>query len=239
MLYAVEQLSPCTAATEPAGPRACAPQQEKPPQWEAFAPRLECSSCTLQLEKAHTQQWRPSTAKSEKKKNLVWLLIQLPPLPPSWAGAPIWPAGLCIQYSAVSILWPPSRGLLFPALPARPGCGPQSPGNDGTPPPLQSVQQLRRTSFKSVTSSTDWNLACLYFTPGNINTLGLEYLIESVINWIWGKIIFLDAGESNLPLKEVAYEIQPSSLQAVVFGFRTHSSTAPWWLSDVMFMYLS
>ena len=32
MLYAVEQLSPCAAATEPADPRACAPQQGKPPQ---------------------------------------------------------------------------------------------------------------------------------------------------------------------------------------------------------------
>ena len=212
ILYAVEQLRPCAAATEPVGPRGCAPQQEKPPQWEAFAPRLESSSCTLQLEKAHTQQWRPSAAKNKntlkKKRYLVWLLIQLPSMPPSWAGAPIWPAGLCIQYSVVSILWPPSKGLLFPATPAQPGCGPQPPGDDGMPPPPQSAQQLRKTSSKSETSSTNWNLAHLYFTPGNINTLGLEYLIESVINWIWGKIIFLDADESNFPLKEVTYEIQ-------------------------------
>ena len=39
-------------------PRACALQQEKPPQWEA---RL------LQLEKAHVQQQRPNAATKKKK----------------------------------------------------------------------------------------------------------------------------------------------------------------------------
>ena len=37
--------------------RACAPQQEKLPQWGA---------ATRQLEEAHAQQWRPSTAKNNK-----------------------------------------------------------------------------------------------------------------------------------------------------------------------------
>ena len=37
-------------------------QQEKPPQWEACTPQLESSPCSLQLEKAHVQQWRPNTA---------------------------------------------------------------------------------------------------------------------------------------------------------------------------------
>ena len=36
--HAAEQLSPCTTTTEALVPRACAPQQEKPPQWEARAP---------------------------------------------------------------------------------------------------------------------------------------------------------------------------------------------------------
>ena len=31
------QLSPCTTTTEARAPRACALQQEKPPQWEARA----------------------------------------------------------------------------------------------------------------------------------------------------------------------------------------------------------
>ena len=88
MLYTVEQLSPCTAATEPMGPRACAPQQEKPPQWEAFAPRLECSSCTLQLEKAHTQQWRPSAARSEKKKTWFGSSSSCPRCPQAELGRP-------------------------------------------------------------------------------------------------------------------------------------------------------
>ena len=30
-------LSPCATTTEARVPRACAPQQEKPPQWEAHA----------------------------------------------------------------------------------------------------------------------------------------------------------------------------------------------------------
>ena len=34
--------------------------QEKLLQWEACTPQLECSSCLLQPEKAHVQQWRPS-----------------------------------------------------------------------------------------------------------------------------------------------------------------------------------
>ena len=37
---------------KPAYPRACAQQQEKPPQWEAGAVQLESSPCSLQLEKS-------------------------------------------------------------------------------------------------------------------------------------------------------------------------------------------
>ena len=37
-------------------------QQEKQLRWEAHAPQLESSSCSLQLEKGHLQQRRPSTA---------------------------------------------------------------------------------------------------------------------------------------------------------------------------------
>ena len=46
-------------------PGAHAPQQEKPPQWESHAPQLESSPRSLQLEKAHRPQWRPSTAKNK------------------------------------------------------------------------------------------------------------------------------------------------------------------------------
>ena len=41
-------------------------QQEKPQQGEACTPQ-QSSPCSLQLEKAHTQQWRPSAARNEKK----------------------------------------------------------------------------------------------------------------------------------------------------------------------------
>ena len=61
---------------EPARLRACAPQQEKPPQAEASASPLESSPRSLQLEKAHTQ-WRPSAVKNiyiylEKKKIYIY-----------------------------------------------------------------------------------------------------------------------------------------------------------------------
>ena len=69
---------PCTATAEPvlwnpgaaaAEPthleRACAPQQETPPQCEALALELESSPRSPQLEKAHTQQRKPSAAKNK------------------------------------------------------------------------------------------------------------------------------------------------------------------------------
>ena len=40
---------------------------QKPPQWEACALQLESSLCSLQLEKARVQQWRPSTVKNKRK----------------------------------------------------------------------------------------------------------------------------------------------------------------------------
>ena len=53
-------MNPCATITE-----ACAPQQEKPPQQETWAPQLRVApACSLQLEKAWAQQWRPSTAKN-------------------------------------------------------------------------------------------------------------------------------------------------------------------------------
>ena len=50
--------------TEAHVPGACAPQQKKPPQWEAHMLQLESSPCSQQVEKAGAQQRRPSTAKN-------------------------------------------------------------------------------------------------------------------------------------------------------------------------------
>ena len=58
-------LSPCATTTEALAPRAHDPQQQKPPQGEAHAPQLKSSPCSPQLEKAHRQQQRPSTAKNK------------------------------------------------------------------------------------------------------------------------------------------------------------------------------
>ena len=40
---------------------------QKPPQWEACARQLESSLCSLQLQKARVQQWRPCTVKNKQK----------------------------------------------------------------------------------------------------------------------------------------------------------------------------
>ena len=55
--------------------RACALPQEKSPQWGAHALQLESSPRSPQLEKALTQQWRSSTAKSKyiHKHNSVYI----------------------------------------------------------------------------------------------------------------------------------------------------------------------
>ena len=52
--------------------RAHAPQQEKPPRWEAHALQ-QSSICSLQLERAHAQQQRPNAAKNKinLKKNTI------------------------------------------------------------------------------------------------------------------------------------------------------------------------
>ena len=58
-----------TSALEPIEsccPRAHALQQEKPQQWEAHAVQWTAGPSLLQLEKAHTQQRKPSTAKINK-----------------------------------------------------------------------------------------------------------------------------------------------------------------------------
>ena len=65
--HATGQLSSCTTSTEP---RACAPQREKPAQWDALVLPLESNPCSLQLEKACAQQRRPSTAKN-KQINII------------------------------------------------------------------------------------------------------------------------------------------------------------------------
>ena len=63
-----EQLSLCATTTEACMPRTRAPQQEKPPQWEARAPQRRVAPACLQLEKAIVQQQRPNTAKTKNKK---------------------------------------------------------------------------------------------------------------------------------------------------------------------------
>ena len=64
--------------------RVCAPQQEKPPQWEAHAPQLQSGPHSLQLENAPMQQRRLSTDNKERntfkinEKNKSVILISFP-----------------------------------------------------------------------------------------------------------------------------------------------------------------
>ena len=59
--HAAEQQSPCATTTEAHVPRAHAPQQEKPPQWEALR-TTKSSPHSLQLEETRTQQQRSNAA---------------------------------------------------------------------------------------------------------------------------------------------------------------------------------
>ena len=64
---APQLLSPRTTTTEARVPRARAPQQEKPPQWEACAPQ-QSGPRSPQLEKAHGSNKDPTRPKINKNK---------------------------------------------------------------------------------------------------------------------------------------------------------------------------
>ena len=63
--HALGQLSLCTTTTEALSPRAHVPQQKKPLQIEARAPKLERNACSPHLEEAHAQQQGPSAMKNK------------------------------------------------------------------------------------------------------------------------------------------------------------------------------
>ena len=58
--------APCATATKSTPPRANAPQQEKPPQWEVHILQLESSSCWLQLEESLCSKEDPVQPKISK-----------------------------------------------------------------------------------------------------------------------------------------------------------------------------
>ena len=73
-------MSPWATITEAHVPRAHAPQQEKPPQWEACTPQRRVAPCSPQLEKARAQQWRPNSAKNKiNKTNKLKKKDNIPP----------------------------------------------------------------------------------------------------------------------------------------------------------------
>ena len=57
--------NPRATTTEAHEPRARAPQQEKPPQWEAHTPQRRVAPTRRSLEKARARQWRPNAAKNK------------------------------------------------------------------------------------------------------------------------------------------------------------------------------
>ena len=81
--HTMGQLCPCTTAAEPAlysscatrteahGPRAYAPQQEKPPQREAHTLQLESSPCLPQLEESPCSNKDPAQPKQKQKTSMM------------------------------------------------------------------------------------------------------------------------------------------------------------------------
>ena len=65
IIQAMGQLSPCTTATEHTGPGTCVLHGGKPPRVKPV--QVESSLHLPKLEKACTQQQRPSTAKNKNK----------------------------------------------------------------------------------------------------------------------------------------------------------------------------
>ena len=66
LTHELQPLSPRAPITEAHTPRARAPKQEKPPQWEARIQQPENSPCSPQLEKVCAQQHRLSKAINNK-----------------------------------------------------------------------------------------------------------------------------------------------------------------------------
>ena len=74
--HAAEQLSPCATTTEARTPRARAPQQEKPPQREASAPRRRAAPACRTRESPHAATKTPTQPKNiflVKKKKILGL----------------------------------------------------------------------------------------------------------------------------------------------------------------------
>ena len=63
--HATKQLSPCTTIIEALEPKACAPQNRDATAVRSLHTATWSSPYSLQLEKTHMQQWRPSTAKNK------------------------------------------------------------------------------------------------------------------------------------------------------------------------------
>ena len=61
----IGNLSPHATTTEAYMPRACALQQEKPPQWESRAPQRRVAPAHHSYRKACAQQRRPKAAKNK------------------------------------------------------------------------------------------------------------------------------------------------------------------------------
>ena len=61
--------SPRSTTTEACAPRACAPQQEKPLQWEAFAPQPRAAPLAATRESPHTATKTQHSQKINKQIN--------------------------------------------------------------------------------------------------------------------------------------------------------------------------
>ena len=190
-------------ALEPSCPRARAPQQEKPPQWEARA---------LQLEKAHAQQRRPNAAK--KKTNQkdwgkhwfshfpVWP-IQIHAWSPRFCGG-TFPYALSFFLDSSDIPPPYWRPLSAVSMRLLLQCPPVSPSEPTVSPPQGQEHALSSQSSRWSSLQYAWGegASTSFPPPGKWDSLHTPIFLQQSfsqnlsvsqlviplysVQWIWG-----------------------------------------------------
>ena len=110
-------MSPCAPTTAACAPRACVPQQEKPPQRETHAPQLGSGSCLPQLEKSLCSKEDPEQTKINR-----WIKLYVSIIHAHTYIKPLWPSEkgqrLCyevLEQAQLSDLWLQNRDQRWPS----------------------------------------------------------------------------------------------------------------------------
>ena len=79
--HSVEQLSLCAITTEARVPRACAPQQEKPPKWEAHIPQEDPAQPKMKISSILSWKLLRFNAPEQVHVYKLWLFSEVGPMP--------------------------------------------------------------------------------------------------------------------------------------------------------------